>query len=41
MIEECSDDVPMPPVSKVYPWSHNQKQPNNKTNKPNICLKKM
>ena len=38
-LKECSDDVPMPPVSKVYPLSQNQKQsnnkPNNKTNKPN------
>ena len=34
-LKECSDDVPMPPVSKVYPLSQNQKQSNNKTNKPN------
>ena len=33
-LKECNDDVPMPPISKVYPLSQNQKQTNNKTNKP-------
>lgn len=39
-LKECSNDVPMPPVSKVYPLSQNKKQPNNKTTSSNAPVLK-
>ena len=39
-LKECGDDVPMPPVSKVYPLSQNKKQPNNKTTSSNAPVLK-
>ena len=39
-LKECGDDVPMPPVSKVYPLSQNKKQPNNKTSSSNAPVLK-
>lgn len=39
-LKECGDDVPMPPVSKVYPLSQNKKQPNNKTSSSNAHVLK-
>ena len=39
-LKECSNDVPMPPVSKVYPLSQNKKQPNHKTSSSNAPVLK-
>lgn len=39
-LKECGDDVPMPPVSKVYPLSQNKKQPNHKTSSSNAPVLK-
>jgi len=39
-LKKCGDDVPMPPVSKVYPLSQNKKQPTNKTSSSNAPVLK-